>query len=200
MEINRACDDGRITAARNRRDAMMPRWQTGQMKRILETAPGYITDFLLFRGFSAYPTESWGSAELLTLFRDLTRSRLAHSDEAPELDPIPSGVDHYRLVILQTVGAAVHWLCVAVVISGLAVWAWAAVLVIYQRRMSYLFLVSTAALGSAFAVVIVNMLVQVLAFRNRGPTALHEGYPLLVLFGVTAWMAALSPNTPDRNS
>jgi len=198
-EINRACDDGLITPARNRRERMMPRWRTGQTQRILETAPGYITDFLLFRGFSAYPTESWGSAELLALFRDLTRWRLAHSDEAPELDPIPSRVD-YRLAVLQMAGEAVRWLCAAVVISGLAAWTWAAVLVIYQRRMSYLFVVSSAALGSAFAVLVVNMLVHVLAFRNRGPTALHEGYPLLILFGVTAWIAALSPNTPDRNS
>jgi hypothetical protein len=199
MEINRACDDGRIGPTRTRQDRMMPRWRTGQTRRIMETAPGYFTDFLLFRGFSAYPTESWGSTELLTLFRDLTRWRLAHSDEAPELDPIPSSVK-YRLAVLQMAGEAVRWLCVAVVISGLAVWAWAAVLVIYRRRMTYLFVVSSAALGSAFAVVIVNMLVHVLAFRNRGPTALHEGYPLLVLFGVTAWMAALSPNTPNRNS
>jgi hypothetical protein len=200
IEINRACDDGRITAARNRRDAMMPRWRTGQTHRILETAPGYVADFLLFKGFSAYPTESWGSAELLALFRDLTRWPLAHSNEAPELDPIPSRVDYYRLVILQTLGEAVRWLCVAVAISGLAAWAWAAILSICRRRMTYLLVVSSAALGSAFAVLLVNMLVHVLAFRNRGPTALHEGYPLLVLFGVTAWMAALSPNTPDRNS
>jgi hypothetical protein len=179
---------------------MMPPWQSGQVKRILETAPGYITDFLLFRGFSAYPTASWGSAELLVLFRDLTRSRLAHSDAAPELDPIPSHVDHYRLVILQAVGEAARLLCVAVVISGLAGWVWATVLVIHRRGMTYLFVISSVALGSAFAVVIVNMLVDVLAFRNRGPTALHEGYPLLVLFGVTAWIAALSPDTSDRNS
>src|SRR6266480_1071937 len=200
VDCNRACDDGRILAARPHRATMLPRWRTAQTPRMLETAPGYITDFLLFRGFSAYPTESWGSAELLTLFRDLTRSRLAHSDEAPELDPMPSHMDHYRLIILQTVGEAVRWFCVAVVISGLAVWAWAVVLVIYRRRMSYLFVVSSAALGSALAVVIVNMLVHVLAFRNRGPTALHEGYPLLVLFGMTAWMAALSPNIANRNS
>ena len=200
VEINRACDDGRITPARTRRDTMMPRWQSGQAKRILETTPGYITDFLLFRGFSAYPTESWGSAELLALFRDLTRSRLAHSNAAPELDPIPSRVDHYRLVILQAVGEAVRWLSVAVVISGLAGWVWATALVIRRRAMTYLFVISSVALGSAFAVVIVNMLVHVLAFRNRGPTALHEGYPLLVLFGVTAWIAALSPGTSDRNS
>jgi len=36
-------------------------------------------------------------------------------------------------------------------------------------------------------VLALNMLVHVLAFRNQGPTALHQGYPLLLLFGVTAW-------------
>ena len=101
---------------------------------------------------------------------------------------------------MQTTGEAARWLCVAVVISGVAAWIWAAILVIYRRRMSYLFVVSSAALGSAFAVLIVYMLVHVLAFRNRGFTALHEGYPLLILFGVTAWIAALLPHTSDKNS
>ena len=199
-EINRACDEGRITPARTRRDTMMPRWRTGQTQRILQTTPGYLADFLLFKDFSAYPTESWGSAELLTLFRDLTRWRLAHSNEAPELDVPASHVDDYRLATLQMVGGIVRWLCVAVVISGVAAWAWAATSVIYRRRMSYLFVVSSAALGSAFAVLIVNMLVHVLAFRNRGPTALHEGYPLLVLFGATAWISFLSPRIRPKCS
>ena len=199
-EINRACDEGRITPARTRRDTMMPRWRTGQTQRILQTTPGYLADFLLFKDFSAYPTESWGSAELLTLFRDLTRWRLAHSNEAPELDVPASHVDDYRLATLQMVGGIVRWLCVAVVISGVAAWAWGATSAIYRRRMSYLFVVSSAALGSAFAVLIVNMLVHVLAFRNRGPTALHEAYPLLVLFGATAWISFLSPRIRPKCS
>jgi hypothetical protein len=200
-EINQTCDNGHITPARNRRDTMMPRWRTGQAQRIWETTPGYLADFLLFKGFSAYPTESWGSADLLALFRDLTRWRLAHSNEAPEFDlSPPSRLDSYRLAILQMLGEAVRWFCVAVIISGLALWTRAAALVIYRRKMTYLFVVSSAALGSAFAVLVVNMLVHALAFRNRGFTALHEGYPLLVLFGVTAWMAALSSYIPARNS
>jgi len=199
MEINQACDGGRVTPTRTRRDTLMPRWQAVQMQRVSETAPGYIADFLFFRGFTAYPTESWGSAELLALFRDLTRWQLARSNEAPELDvQMSSGANSYRLTILQTVGEAMRWLCVALVISGLATWAWAAVLVIYGKKINYLFIVSSAALGSAFAVLTVNMLVHVLAFRNQGPTALHEGYPLLILFGVIAWMALMSLNTPDR--
>jgi hypothetical protein len=198
VEINRACDDGSITPARTRRDSLMPRWRTGQTQRIWQTAPGYIAEFFLLKGFTAYPTESWGSADLLALFRDLTRWRLAPSNETRDPNPTQSRLDSFRLTILQGVGEIVRWLCIAVVTSGLAAWTWAAILSIYQRRTNYLFIVSSAALGSAFAVVVVNLLVHVVAFRNRGPTALHEGYPLLILFGVAAWIAAISSNT-DRN-
>src|SRR5437762_8802699 len=176
-EINRACDEGRITPARTRRDTMMPRWRTGQTQRILQTTPGYLADFLLFKDFSAYPTESWGSAELLTLFWDLTRWRLAQSNEAAELDfPLTSTVDYYRLAALQALGQIFRWLCIVLVISGLGAWAWTASDVLLHRTMTYLFVVATAAFGSALAVLVVNMLVHLLAFSYRGPTALHEGY------------------------
>jgi hypothetical protein len=138
---------------------------------------------------------------LLALFRDLTRWRLSHSDDAPELDfPLPSRVDYYRLGALQALGQMFRWLCVMLVISGLGAWAWAASDVLRHRTMTYLFVVASAALGSALAVLLVNMLVHVLAFRNRGPTAFHEGYPLLVLFGTTAWITLLSSGTRPKSS
>jgi len=200
-EVNRACDEGRIAPVQPRRDTMVPRWRSENAQRLLETAPGYAAEFFLFSGFSAYPTNSWGSADLLVLFRDLTRWRLAHSDEAPELDfSGPSSVEHFRLAALQALGQIFGWLCVVLVISGLGAWAWAASDLLRHRTMNYLFVVATAALGSALAVLVVNMLVDALAFRNRGPTALHEGYPLLVLFGATAWITFLSPRIGSKYS
>src|SRR5262249_41379582 len=198
-EINRACDEGRLAPTRGRRDRMMPAWRGDSWKRLRQMTPEYIAEFFLFDGFSAYPTPSWGSADLLELFRDLTHWQLAHSDEAPELDPpTQSRLDHYRLATLEVIGEASRWLCVAVVISGLFAWAWAAGCMIRQRTVGYLFVLSSALLGSALAVVVVNLLVHVLAFRNRGPTALHEGYPLLVFFGVTAWMATMDRPRPNK--
>lgn len=190
-EINRACDEGRAGPCRSRHDTLLPRSKPGQMRRLLEILPGYTADFVRFRGFTAYPTESWGSADLLELFREFTRSRLAPSNEAPELNLPISSIDRLRLNVLQIVGQAFRVLCVGVVLIGILGWSWASYRVIRQRRVGYLFLVSTAALGSAFAVLAVNMLVHALAFRNQGPTALHEGYPLLVLFGLTASFALL---------
>ena len=201
LEINRACDEGRIAPARPRRDGMMPRWRPDHVQRLREMVPGYAAEFFLFSGFSAYPTNSWGSADLLALFRDLTRWQLAYSDDAPEIDfPSAWNVDYYRLAALQSFGQIFRWLCVALVISGLGAWVWTASEVLRHRRMTYLFVVAMAALGSALAVLLINMLVHVLAFRNRGPTALHEGYPLLVLFGTTAWITFLSSRIRPKYS
>jgi hypothetical protein len=186
-EVNRGCDEGRVGPCRSRRDTMLPRSRFRVMERLVRTFPGYAADFFLFRGFTAYPTESWGSADLLELFRELTRWRLAPSIETPEFNLPPSPYDRYRLQILEFIGQGFRWLCVAAVMSGGVAWIWTLYRIIRRRRISYLFLVSTAALGSALAVLALNMLVHVLAFRNQGPTALHQGYPLLILFGVTAW-------------
>lgn len=191
-EVNRACDNGLVAPARSRRDSLIPPFNVDAGRRLLRKAPGYIADFLLFRGFSAYPTNSWGDADLLELFQKLTRWPLSHSDEAPELD---STMDSYRLAALQFVGQLFRWLCAVVVASGLCVWIWSATAMLRHRRWNDLFVVSTVVLGSAFAVLVVNLLVDALAFQNRGPTALHEGYPLLVLFGVTAWANALAQRT-----
>ena len=195
-EVNRACDEGRIAPVRSRRAGMAPRWHHGDMQRLLGKTPGYIADFILFREFTAYPTNSWGEADLLTLFRDLTRWKLAHSDQAPELDPaVSSQMNRCRLAALEFIGQLVRWICVLLVISGTG--AWIVALANLQRlNWNYLLIVSTAALGSALAVLLVNLVVDALAFRNRGPTALHQGYPLLVLFAVTAWMNVL----PRRRS
>jgi hypothetical protein len=190
-QINRACDEGRAGPCRSKRDTLLPRFKSGQIRRLLEILPAYTADFVLFRGFTAYPTESWGSADLLELFREFTRWRLAPSNEAPELNSPISSIDRFRLNVLEMVGQTFRWLCVAVVLIGIVAWTWTGYSLLRNKRVDFLFSVSTAALGSAVAVLTINMLVHALAFRNQGPTALHEGYPLLVLFGLTALFALL---------
>lgn len=190
-EINRACDDGRISPVRSRRDTMVPRLHAGDLQRLLRKTPAYVADFLLFREFTAYPTDSWGDADLLALFQKLTRWRLARSEEAPELDVPLSGLDRFRLSLLEFIGNLFRWLCVVLVVSGIGAWIFALIRLL-RGRLSFLFVVSTAALGSALAVMFLNLVVDALAFRNRGPTALHEGYPLLVLFALTVWEHLLS--------
>lgn len=190
-EINRACDDGRIAPVRSRRDSLVPRRHRGDLQRLIGKAPEYAADFLLFRGFTAYPTESWGDADLLALFQNLTRWRLSHSNEAPELDPQPSVLNDGRLATLEFIGNVFRWLGVLLVITGIGAWIFG-VRNLVRSRWNYLFGVATAALGSALVVLLLNLTVDALAFRNRGPTALHEGYPLLILFAVTAWANALA--------
>lgn len=201
-EINAACDERRAGPCRTRRDTLMPRFKAGQVNRLLQILPGYAADLFLFRGFTTYPTESWGSADLLTLFQDLTRWQLAPSNEAPEIKSSPSPLDQLRLSALQLVGQTARWLCIGICLSGIVAWLVAMLAIIRSRRWSHLLLISTAAFIAALAVLTVNMLVDAVAFRNRGPTALHEAFPLLVLFGVTAWYAVILQRTsrPEQSS
>jgi hypothetical protein len=191
-EVNRASDNGLVGPTGSRRDSLIPPFTVDAVHRLMSKAPEYVADFSLFRGFSAYPTNSWGNADLLALFRELTRWHLSHSEEAPELD---TPLDSHRLAALQFIGELFRWLCVGIVITGVCAWSWNLALALRRRRFGRLFVVSTAALVSALAVLTVNLLVDALAFQNRGPTALHEGYPLLVLFGVTAWANVLARRT-----
>jgi len=179
---------------------MMPPWRPEHTRRLRETAFEYVDYFFLFRDFTAYPMPSNGSAELLALFRDLTRSPLAPSAEAPELGlPLQARVDRWRLSTLEVIGNAFRWLCVTLAITGLGAWAWATGRVIRHQVDTYLFLVSTALLGSALAVMLINLFVHVLSFPNQFPHALAEGYPLLVLFGATAWIAAMYHKATGRD-
>jgi hypothetical protein len=195
-EVNNAADHGEISPVRARHDSMIPRWRRGDLRRLFQEAPRYSAEFLLFRGFTAYSTDSWGDADLLKLFRDLTRWELAHSNEALELDRPQSPLDRFRLAMLQVLGTLFRWLSVIVALSGIGAWLWQLRTLLQKRALGYLMIVTTVVLGSAIAVLLVNLVVDALAFRNQGPTALHQGYPLLILFGVTAWLSVFQ----DRQS
>lgn len=201
LEVNGACDEGLLGPTRRRRDTMIPPWRPENTQRLRDTAFDYVKYFFLFREFTVYPTSSNGPWHELRLFRELTRWPLAASDEAPELAlPLQSRVDHWRLATLQTLGDGFRWLCVSLAISGFGAWTWAAVRAIRRRAGTYLLVIATAVLGSALAVMLIALLVQVVSFPNQSPIALHEGYPLLVLFGVTAWTAAMYPHSRQRCS
>jgi hypothetical protein len=191
FEVNRACDEGKLGPVRRRRDTMLPPWKPEDTERLRKDALGYVTDFLLFRQFTAFPGLSTGPNHLLRIFSELTRWPIATSDEAPEIAlPLQSRANHWRLVILQTIGTIVRWICVSLTLTGFGAWIWAAIRVIRAQSNAHLFVVATAALGGSLAVLLVSLLVHVLSFPNFGPTALNEGYPLLILFGASAWLVA----------
>src|SRR5262249_26278055 len=144
--------------------------------------------------FTVFPESSTGPNHLLRIFRELTRWPLAISDDAPEIAlPLQSLANHWRLIVLQIFGTFFRWICVALAVTGFGAWIWDGMRLIRAQTELSLFGVATAALGGSLAVLLVNLLVHVVSFPNFGPTALNEGYPLLVLFGLTAWFAAIQP-------
>lgn len=76
VEINRACEEHKLDCTANRA-TLMPPWHKedfSPLSRSVKRAAIYLAGF---EGFSAQPQPSFGTKSSLSLFRDLTQSRLA---------------------------------------------------------------------------------------------------------------------------
>lgn len=192
-EINEACDNQRLAAGPHR-SSMIPVWHAEFAHRAAEEFGGYAWYLARFRGFDATPSNSSGSANLLALFRDMTRWQLAPSPEAPELQtPHQMWEDARRIHLLQWIGTGACWIMSTATLAGLAAWTLVLGRSICRRRFSFLHGVSSAALGGAVAVAAINFLVHVMSFPNKSPGAFAQAYPLLILFSVLALLELKSP-------
>jgi len=182
-EVNRACDTG-LLPARRRSDTLAPRLELKDAPTFLRILPAYLDYFVTFRGFDAYPSKSMGTADLLKMFSRLTHWHLAPSPEAPELDDRAAQQrERKRITLLQGIGKGMRWVGASVAGLGFLAWAWEAIRMARQRRLSPRWIAATSVLGACLAVVLINALVDTFSFPNRSPGALAQAYPLLLLFG-----------------
>ena len=190
MEVNEACDDGRLPS-RPRRSGFLPPWHPGLTREWLGATVRFADYLASFSGFSAYPPASIGDHDDLVPFLDVTRDRLAPS---PALDPpLPrqSALDGWKLAVLQLAGKflrrALFWLVVAAQVVALV----RAGQLLAQRRLTYLFVLTAAAWGACMAHLLAVALVHVTSFPTLTIAFLEAAYPLLLLFLAAAWLDAL---------
>jgi hypothetical protein len=194
-EVNAACEDGRVPAL-SRRDTMAPRWTRGHSTRLQRYLPEFVAYFTTFRGFTAYAARSEGDADLLMLFRDLTRWRVSPSAQAPELaTPLQQQFDQPRLALLQGLGVVTCWIGTVTFYAGCAAWTYSGWRGLRRRDFDYLFWLGGAVLAGAAAVLAINLLVHVMSFPNLSPGTFSQGYPLLLLFGPLAITSAIAGRT-----
>ena len=186
-EVNAACDAGSLPALPRRHSFMTP-WDPVHTAILKREGTAYFRSFVTFDFFNARPPFSYGTAEQLQIFRDLTRWHLAFSPEAPEIDTPRSRANNaWRIGALQDIGQTLRWGCIAVETLGAV--AWLAVIVRSVRRRRWpgsLWWVASAALGGAFAVFTISLLIHVTAWGDWRPVRFAQAYPLLLLFGATA--------------
>ena len=191
-EVNDLCDRGQSPAG-PRRHTLIPAWRPEFSASLWREWPGYFRYFATFDGVDAHTPSSVGDARGLRMFRDLTQWHLSHSDEAPELDTrVSADARRLRVEALHQIERGLRWACIALVGAGLFAWIWR--LASAARRLTppgYLWWFASACLGSAFAIVLINLLVHVTSFSNLSPGAFAQAYPLIVLFAVLAVVDAI---------
>ncbi len=206
MEVNQACDDGRILAG-PRRSGFLPPWRAGLTREWLAATVEF-TDFLVsFRGFSAYPPASIGDHDALQIFLDLSRDNLAPS---PALDPpLPrqGALDSWKLSVLQMIGKVLRHILLWLAIAAQLVAFLRAGHLVWQRRLTFPIVLAAAAWGACAAIVLLGALVHITSFPSLSVTYLDSAYPMLLLFVIavfwdvgTDWRsfsrAARPPTTP----
>lgn len=186
-EVNAACDKGELPAGPPRA-SMLPPWRREYTLAAWRQFPGYFGRAVFFSDFTAHARPSSGDADSLRLFRDLTQWFLAPAPDAPVFNTTTSTIARgYRVAVLNTIGHSLRWLCIVVVLGGVAAWVGSFVRAVRRRSLpAYGWWFATAAAGTVLAIVLISLLVHVSSFPLFGPMAFAQAYPLLVLFGGVA--------------
>lgn len=180
MEVNQACDDGRLPAG-PRRSGFRPPWRKGLTREWLAATFEFVNYFVSFRSFSAYPPASIGDHDALLLFSDLTRDRLAPS---PALEPTPpqqAALDAWKLFALQMIGKVLRQLIFWLVLAAQVVALVRAGQLAWQRRLTYSFVLAAAAWAACVATILIDALIHVTSFPALAVAYLDSAYPLLLL-------------------
>jgi hypothetical protein len=185
VEVNQACDDGRLPAG-PRRSGFLPPGHPGLAREWLGACQEFAEYLVWFRAFSAYAPASIGSVDELRPFRDLTRDRLAPAsyDTEPPL-PHQSALDHWKVRTLQAIGRAMRGVCLWLILAAQCAAAVRLVQLAWRRRLTYAFVLAAAAWGACAAMILMGSLVHVTSFPSLSVTFFDSAYPTLLLFVVS---------------
>ena len=183
-EINGACERS-LLACEAERATMMPPWRSEYLPMVLATFWRGCVFTLRFQGYRLVPPPSMGSAPLLVLFKDVTRSRLTPMAGSEERLPRQAHYNAFKFRVLD----AVHGLYAVATPWGAAL---ALLMFLYDcirhavtRRLSDMLLLKTAILASALALITINAIVEVTSFGAAISVGyLAPTYPLLLLLVV----------------
>ncbi len=106
------------------------------------------------------------------------------------MDPPPPGqsaLDSWKLAVLQAAGKVLRqvlfWLALAAQLAAVL----RAGQLIWQRRLTFPFVLAVAAWGACASTILLGALVHVTSFPSMSVTYLDSAYPMLLLFVIAAF-------------
>jgi len=193
-EINRACDEGRLSAG-SKRSGFTPPWREGQLAETLQTFYVFGNFVVHFTNFSAQAPYSSGNPEQIQLFADLTRENLSPIAGVPD----DLGLEQYlanaaKIHRLELIGRTLQQVLYYLFIVSLGVFSLRVPHALWQRSPTHALWLAAAVGISATAALFVQALVQVTSFPVMVISSFAAIYPLVLLFicavfwdAITAW-------------
>jgi len=183
LEINRACDEGRLPAG-PRRSGFMPAWREEQTPRFVRATRDFADFVIRFSRFSAKPPPSTGSPEELQLFGELTHERLSPPEEAGSERDAPRASNRaWEIEALHGIGKVLRQVLMVLFwvaqLSCVARLGW----LLWQRRWpTYPLLVAGAAWGACVASLLIHAMIEATSFPVLTISSFAPIYPLVLVF------------------
>jgi hypothetical protein len=179
VEVNAACDDGRLPAI-GPRSGYLPRWHEQYTTDLRTKWWSYLDQAMRLTRFETIVPESVGSNDEIRPFVDLSWDSLSpapgttyfHKPEQVELKRVK--IDRLRELGDTWRGRFEDLFWVGFVLMILR-----SLELLIRRRWSWLAWLAVAVFGAVTAELLVNFLVHVIAFENLYPAAWAPAYPLM---------------------
>lgn len=184
-EVNAACDAGLIPAG-PRRSGFFPPWQKHYTPALLKSLKDFGIFFLSFDGFSAQTAPSVGDPNQLALFHRVTGEVESPLWGVPfsETWTIATATRDTRIDWLNWLGSKLCSVILFLNVSALVLYALRTMAGLFRRDLGFPFIASTALMGSCFASILLNCLVNVTSFDTLSTAAFAQIYPLVLLFDI----------------
>jgi hypothetical protein len=185
-EVDGACENGRLECNRST-GSFLPPWHAQYGPLIVSTLIRTVSYLIRFQDLNPDPAPSFGTAENLIPFYDLTRDRLAPSPDAPALPLAKQAkLDRDRLAVLGPILVAYRALGPVAVGAALVAFLAAAAAALSQRRIGATVLLPASILVAITARLTILVAIDITAFPALNTLYFAPAYPLLIAFVVVA--------------
>ncbi len=203
-ELAAACDDGRLDCAPLLSE-FMSQWRDEYTRALLPTYWATLKRMVRFDDFLGTQLDgrySWGPAEAMALFEDVTREPLRTSKPERDAEKPPAQIEREQAKgqLLWRIARGVYqypgiWLFGLALIALLI----ALMLDLKSRRLSLMTTFAGALLGAVLSVCLILTLVQLTAYPQVD-RAMHTAYPLILAFIIVSLTAAWQSARDFRKS
>ncbi len=188
-EVNKACDKGALECYKTRHNSLAPIWRNEYLMPLFSTSAKMVLSNMRLEYIDVqHCSPSSGPDEVVLLFKDMTRDRIAPKADSSLLLIRQQRLDGLKLRVLNSILLFFRFYIVALVTLGIISYVWHMVCGVVKRRINVSLIIMTALFCAVLGRIFLLSLLAVTTWPNISQLPLYEASlsPLFVGFSLFA--------------